>query len=199
MILEKLEKLNGPKRISAAVLIVLVTVFICYYLITRGSVMKLREARAKHARIYSAYAGTENQRTDFLNLQRQLEEGKRQIKEQREECFSREQASQFFENITTLALTYNLQPISRITSESKKPVLDEKTEPEQQFLETQWAKVTFAGNYFDIVDFVSELTDRPQKVCITDLHVFLPPGETLNPTASFKVMLLIDSSRRKEK
>ena len=199
MIVEKLAKLNGPKRISAAVLTVLATACICYYVINRDSVIKLWAAKAKHSRIHSAYAGTENQRTDFLNLQRQLEEGKRQIKEQREECFSREQASQFFENINALALTYNLQPISRITSESKKQVVDEKTEPEQQFIETQWAKVTFTGNYFDIVDFVSELTDRTQKVCITDLHVFLPPGETLNPTASFKVMLLINSSMRKEK
>lgn len=199
MILEKFAKLNGPKRISAAVLTVLATACICYYVINRESVIKLWAAKAKHARIHSAYAGTENQRTDFLNLQRQLEEEKRQIKEQREECFSREQASQFFENINALALTYNLQPISRIISESKKQVVDEKTEPEQQFLETQSAKVAFAGNYFDIVDFVSELTDRTQKVCITDLHVLLPPGETLNPTASFKVMLLINSSRRKEK
>lgn len=199
MIVEKLAKLNGPKRISAAVLTVLATACICYYVINRDSVIKLWAAKAKHARIHSAYAGTENQRAVLQSLQRRLDDVKSEIREQREECFSREQCSQFFESINTLALTYNLQPISRITSESKKTVVDEKTEPEQQFLETQWAKVTFAGNYFDIVDFVSELTDRPQKVCITNLHILLPPGETLNPTASFKVMLLIDSSRRKEK
>lgn len=199
MITEKLAKLNEPKRISASVLTVLVTACVCYYVINRDSIIKLRTAKAKHISIHSAYAGTENQRAVLQSLQRRLDDVKSEIREQREECFSREQCSQFFESINTLAVAYNLQPISRITSESKREVVAEKTEPELQVLEKQWAKVAFTGNYLDIVDFIIELTDRPQKVCITELHILLAAGEKMNPTASFKVMLLVDSSRRKEK
>lgn len=199
MIIEKLAKLNEPKRISASVLTVLVTACVCYYVINRDSIIKLRAAKAKHISMHSSYAGTENQRAVLQSLQRRLDDVKSEIREQREECFSREQCSQFFESINTLAVAYNLQPVSRIISESKKEVVDEKTEPELQVIEKHWAKVAFTGNYLDIVDFIIELTDRPQMVCMTELHILLPAGETLNPTASFKVMLLIDSSRRKEK
>jgi len=103
---------------------------------------------------------------------------------------------QFFENINAMALVYNLKPISRVISEPKNlvddKVGDEKIKPQQQFIKTQSAKVTVSGNYFDIVDFLNELTDRPQKVCITDLHIALDAGEKFNPKASFKIILIVD-------
>ena len=178
MIIERLAKLDQPKRILAAVLTVLAVACICYYVITRDFVVRLWTTKAKYAGVQAAYAGTENQRAFFLNLQRQFEDRKKQIKDQERKCFSSEQALQFFENINTIALAYNLKPISRIISEPKRLSADKEAES-QQLLETQSAKITVAGNYSDIVNFVDELTDRPQKICITNLHIALPPGEKL--------------------
>jgi Tfp pilus assembly protein PilO len=199
MIIEKLAKLDEPKRILVAVLTVLTTACVYYLAITRYSLVELQAARAEYTSLQAEYADAENQQLRFLNLQKQFENGKRQLKEQQQWSFSSEQAVEFFENINAMALAYNLKPISRIISEPKKLVTEEKTEPEQQFLETRSAKIVVAGNYFDIVDFVKELTNRRQKVCITNLHIALPAGEKFNPKASFRVTLLIDSSERKEK
>ena len=199
MIIEELTKLDEPKRKAAAVLTVLVAACICYFAITRNSVTKLKAAKASYAGVQAAYIETENQQTDFLNLQKQLKEEEKQFQECQQQCFSNTQAVQFFENINAMALAYNLKPISRIISEpeelSDNKADDEKSKPKQQFLKTQSVKITVSGNYFDIVDFVNELTDRPQKVCITNLQIALPAGEKFNPKASFKVILIIDSSK----
>jgi len=198
MIIERLKKLDEPKRISVAVLTVLVAACVCYFAITRDSVVKLQAAKANYIGIQAAYASTEHQQAEFSNLQKQLEEKEKQLKESQQQCFNSAGAVQFFENINSMALAYNLKPISRIISEAKKlvddKVGDEKTKPKQQFLKTQSAKVVVSGNYFEIVDLVNELTDRPQKVCITNLHIALPAGEKFNPKASFKIILVIDSS-----
>ena len=191
MIIERFAKLDQTKRILAAVLVVLAIAYICYYVITRDFVLRLWATKAKYAGIQAAYAGTENQRTDFLDLQKRLEDREKQIKEQEWKYFTSEQALQFFENISAMALAHNLKPISSTISEPKKLVVDEKAEPQQQFLETQSAKITVAGRYSDIVNFVNELTDRPQKVYITNLHIALPPGEEFNPRASFSISVLI--------
>ncbi len=195
MIIDRLAKLDQRKRMLAAVLAVLAVAGICYYAIMGDSVVTvvtLQAIKAKYARIQDViYPSTKNQLIDFSNLQRQLEDRKKQIKDQERKCFSSEQALQFFENINTIALAYNLKPISRIISEPKRPFADKESESQQQFLETQSAKITVAGNYSDIVNFVDELTDRPQKICITNLHIALPPGEKLNPRASFSISVLI--------
>jgi len=202
MIIEELKKLDEPKRKIAAVLTVVVAACICYFVITRNSVTKLRAAKASYAGVQATYTETENQQADLLNLQKQLKEEEKRFQEYQHQSFSSTQAVQFFENINTTALAYNLKPISRIISEPKKlsvKASDEKSEPQQQFLKTQSAKVVVSGNYFAIVHFVNELTDRPQKVCITNLHITLPVGERFNPKASFKIILVIDSSENVEK
>lgn len=203
MIIEELIKLDESKRKTAAVLTVLVVACFCYFTITRDSVTKLKAANASYAGVQTAYASTGNQQTDFLNLQKQLGEKEKQFQEYQQQCFSSSQTVQFFENINAMALTYNLKPISRVISEPKNlgadEVNDKITKPKQQFLKTQSAKITVAGNYFDIVDFVNQLTGRPQKVCMTNLHITLPAGEKFNPKASFKITLVIDLSRDIEK
>lgn len=197
MIIEELRKLDEPKRKTAAVLTVVVATCICYFAITRNSVTKLRAAKASYAGVQATYIETENQQADLLNLQKQLKEEKKRFQEYQHQYFSSTQVVQFFENINIMALAYNLKPISRIISEPKKlsvKASDEKSELQRQFLKTQSAKVVVSGNYFDIVDFVNELTDNPQKVCITNLHITLPAGEKFNPKASFEIILVIDSS-----
>ena len=195
MIIEELIKLDEPKRKTAAVLAVLVVICICYFAITRDSVTKLKAANASYASVQTAHASTENQQTDFLNLQKQLGEKEKRLQEYQRQCFSISQAVQFFENINAIALTYNLKPISRVISEPKNlvddKVDDENAKPKQQFLKTQSVKVVVSGNYFDIVDFVNELTGRQQKVYITNLHIVLPPGKEVNPKASFSISVLI--------
>ena len=199
MIIEELTKLDEPKRKVAAVLTVLVVACICYFAITRDSVTKLKAAKASYAGVQAAYTETENQQAELLNLQKQLEEKEKQLQEYQQQYFGSKKALQFFENINAMALAYNLKPISRVISEPEKlgdnKADDEKSKPKQQFLKTQSAKVIVSGNYFDIVDFVNELTDRPQKVCITNLHITLPAGEKFNPKASFKITLAIDLSK----
>ncbi len=202
MIIEELTKLDEPKRKVAAVLTVLVVACICYFAITRDSVTKLKAAKASYAGVQATYIETENQQADLLNLQKQLKEEEKRFQEYQHQCFSGTQAVRFFENINTMALAYNLKPISRIISEPKKlsvKASDEESEPQQQFLKTQSARVVVSGNYFAIVDFVNELTDSPQKVCITNLHITLPAGEKFNPKASFEIILVIDSSEDVEK
>lgn len=198
MIIEKLAKLDKQKRILASVLAVLAVACICYYAITRGFVLKLWTSKAKYAGIQTTYAGTANYDADFHDLQRRLENMEQQLEEQRQKCFSSKQAFQFFENINTLALAHNLKPISRVISKPEKLVVSEETEPQQRFLKTQSVNITVAGNYFDIVEFVNELTNRSQRVCVTDLKIVLPPGEKFNPNASFDVALLIDMSEEVE-
>ena len=118
---------------------------------------------------------------------------------------------QFFENINTLALAYNLKPISRVISEPKN-IVDDKiddevdnevddanTLPKQQFLKTQSAKIVVSGNYFDIVDFVNEFTNCPQKICITNLHIALAASEKFDPKASFEIIFIKDQSEDMEK
>lgn len=199
MIIEELTKLDEPKRKVAAVLTVLVVACICYFAITRDSVTKLKAANANYTGIQTAYASTENQQAELLNLQKQLGEKEKRFQECQQQYFGSKQALQFFENINAMALAYNLKPISRAISEPKNLVDDkaddENAQPKQQFLKTQSAKITVAGNYFDIVDFVNQLTGRPQKVWITNLHITLPAGEKFNPKASFKITLVIDLSK----
>ncbi len=203
MIIEELTKLDEPKRKTAVVLTVVVAACICYFVITRNSVTRLKAAKASYAGVQAAYAETENQQADFPNLQKQLGEKEKQLQEYQQQYFGSKQAVQFFENINAMALAYNLKPISRVISEPKNLVddkaNDEEAGPKQQFLKKQSAKITVAGNYFDIVDFVNQLTGRPQKVCITNLHITLPAGEKFNPKASFKITLVIDLSKDIEK
>ena len=199
MIIEKLAKLDRPKRRLATILAVLVIAYMCYDSITRGFVVKLRASEAKHTDIQTTYDGTTKYNADFLSLQKQLEDMEQQLEEQRQMCFSKKQAFLFFENINTFALAQNLQLISRVISEPEWFVVSEEAEPQQQFLKTQSANITVAGNYFDIAGFLNELTDRPQRVRMTDLNIVLPPGAKFNPNASFDVAVLIYLSEEVEK
>ena len=199
MIMEKLTKLDKPKRISAAVLTVLAAACVCYFAITRNSITKLNAANANYADIEAAYTATENQQAELSNLQKQFEEKEKEFQEYQQHCFSSIQAVQFLENVNAMALAYNLKPMSRIISEPKELVADKEAKPQQQFLKTQSAKIAVCGNYFDIVDFMKELTNRPQKVCITNLRIALPAGEGANPKASFEIILIIDSLKDMKK
>ncbi len=96
MILEKLTKLHGPKRISATVVAALVVAGICYFAIARHSVVKLQAAKAKHSSVQALCDGAEDQRVDLLNLQKQLADSKKQLKEHQERWFSSEDATRFF-------------------------------------------------------------------------------------------------------
>ena len=192
MLIERLTKLDEPKRKTAAILALLIVACVCYFAITRGSIVKLKAAKANYVGIEAAYIATENQQAELSNLQKQFEEKEKKLQEYQQQCFSSNQAVQFFENINAMALAYNLKPISRIIFEPKGLVINKEAKSQQQFLKTQSAKIAVCGNYFDIVDFLNELTSRPQKVCITNLRIALPAGEEANPKASFEIILVID-------
>jgi Tfp pilus assembly protein PilO len=202
MIIEKFTKLNDSKRKTAAVSVVLVIVFICYFAITRNSLVKLRAAKANYTDVRAVYVNAEYQETEVSNLQKQLMEKQKTLKEYQLQSFNSTQAVQFFRSISPMALVYDLKPISNVITESYN-LSDNKKNPEmsetqRQFLKIQSARVTVSGNYFDIVDFMNELVDCTQIVCITNLRIALPAGENLNPQASFKVTILIDMSKGQE-
>lgn len=199
MILERLIKLSERKRISVAVLAILAAACVCYIAITRNSVVKLQTAKANYAGIRTAYAIAENQRAELSNFEEIFKEKEKQLQEFQQQYFSLAEAVQFFENINAMAIVYNLKPISRIISEPMEFLADKEAEPQQQFLKTQSAKVVVAGSYFDIIDFVNELVDRPQKVSITNLHITLPVGEEFYPKASLEISLVTDSSKDTKK
>jgi hypothetical protein len=128
-----------------------------------------------------------------------FEEKEEQFQEYQQQCFSVAEAVQFFEGINAVALTYNLKPISRIVSEPKRFVVGKETKPQQEFLNTQSAKIVVAGSYFDIIDFLSEIFVRRQKVSISNLRIALPPGEDFYPKASFEISLITDLSKDAKK
>ena len=60
-------------------------------------------------------------------------------------------------------------------------------------LYTQSARIVIKGSYSDIIEFLSTLSNRPQKVCLTDLNMSLSAGESYDPKASFSVTILVDN------
>lgn len=195
MIIERLTKLDKPKRISAAVLTVLTAACICYFVITRNSITRLNAANANYAGIEAAYTASGNLQAGLPNLQKQLEEKEKKLWYHQQHCFAGTEAVQFLENVNDTALAYNLKPISRIIFEPEKlgdMEINDGNAPPSQFLKTQSAKITVFGNYYDIVDFLNDLTGRPQQVCITNLQIALPAGQESNPKASFEIVLIID-------
>ncbi len=199
MIIEKLTELDDSKRILAAIFTVLIVGCICYYTIPGEFVIKLRACKAKYSSIETEYSRAQRYGTDSIKLQKKLEQTERQINEQRQTIFSNKQAFSFFENIDAFALAHNLRLISREISKPESLIVDEDAEQQQQFLKKQSANITVAGNYFDIVEFVNELTDRLQKVYITNFSIVLPEGAKFNPDASFDIALLTYLSEDVEK
>jgi len=202
MIIDRLAKLSRFQRTTALVLFVVLIVLVSYGLITRGSVTKLQAVKAAYAGIQSTNAGIENQLRNLSGLEKSLENIQKQFKEQKQRWFTREQAMQFFENINTMALAHNLKPISRIISKPKSLVDDnnDDAQPQHQLLKTQSASISVLGSYFDIVDFVNDLTltKQPQEVSITNMRIALAPGEKFHPRATFNVVLLVDLSEEVE-
>jgi len=198
MILDRLIKLDDRKRVSAAIVTVLVAACVCYFAITRNSVVNLQTAKANYTGIQTVYAIAKNQQAELPDLQKQFKEKENQIQDCQRQCFSGIEAMQLFENINTMALAHSLKPISRIISEPRKfddNEIDDGNAPRTQFLKTQSAKINIAGGYFNIIDFINKLIDRPQKVSITNLYITLPAGEGSDPKASFEIVLVIDSSK----
>ena len=199
MIVEELSKLDDSKRKVAAVLTVLAVAGLSYLIITRGSVVKLKTARTNYAELQAIYERTENQIANFSNLQKQLEEKQKQLQEYEQWYFSEAEAMRFFEYINSMVISHNLRPISRTISDptalGESKTKTEDSETERPVLKKQSANVAVTGNYFNIVHFLNELVDRPQKICLTNFRINLARGEKYHPRASFKITLLIDSSK----
>lgn len=196
--LEILAKLDERKRISAAVLATVVLVCICYFSITKRCIAKLDIAKAKHQGLLTEYSGTESELADYSKLQKLLEDGQKQLAEQKQKCFGKQQAFQFIENMNAMSQTYNLKPVSRVVFKPKK-IVQEESETEQQFLEILSAEITVAGHFFDIVDFVKDLTNRSEEVFVKNMSITLSPREEFIPRATFKVALLTDLTMEVEK
>ncbi len=193
MIAKLLVKLDGPKRRAVAVLVILAMICVCYYTIARNPWLKLRQSGAKLRNVQTTYASTMKELAGLSNLKKHLAEVEQQLNQERQQCFTVEQASGFFESINTIAIKHDLAPKSRVISRPRY-VAGQDAQARQQSLATQSTKISVVGNYFDIVDFIDELTDRPQKVYIADLNVSRTTRQNSRPRATFNVVVMTDSS-----
>jgi Tfp pilus assembly protein PilO len=191
--LEILAKLDEQKRTSVAVVAILMLVCICYFSITKRCIARLDTAKAKHQGLLTEYTGTESEIADYSKLQKLVEDGQKQLAKQKLKCFGKQQAFQFIENINAMSQTYNLKPISKVVSKPKK-IVQEDSDDEQQSLEILSAEITVTGDFFDIVDFTKDLTDRSEKVCIKNMSITLSPKEEFTPRVTFQVALLLTDS-----
>ncbi|MHC5060352.1 MAG: hypothetical protein ACYTFK_04615 [Planctomycetota bacterium] len=203
MITDKLAKLDKSQRIKVTAFAVIAIGWFSYSVITRSSAIKLDQAEAKHTDVQYEYANMENQLIGLSTFSKRIVELQNQLDEQKQKWFTRQQALNFFENVNAMALTRNLRPISRLISEPKTIFNDkenEEAESQDLLLRTQSAKIAVTGNYFDIVDFVGDLTlaERQQKVIIENIHIALAPGDNYYPRATFNVVLLVDLSQEDE-
>lgn len=199
MITEILVKLDKTKRRRVIILAVLVIGCVCYFAITRGSLAKLQQAKAKQIGLQFTHAGTQKQIINLTTLQKTLNRIKQQLDEQRQECFDGKQASKFFENINSMAISHSLKPISLMNFESAKLGRDKNAGMKQKFLAIQSASISVDGGYFDIINFLEELTNRPQKVSIKNLNISLVNKKASKPRATFNIVVLVNSSENNKK
>lgn len=192
MIAKLLTKLDGPKRRAVAVLMILAMICVCYYTITRNSLLKLRQSGAKLRNVQTTYASTMKELAGLSSLKKRLAEAEQQLGQERQQCFTVAQASGFFESINTIAIRHELAPKSRLISKPRY-VAGQDAQARQQSLATQSTKISVVGNYFDIVGFIDELTDRPQKVYIADLNITRTTRQGSGPKATFNVVVMTDS------
>ena len=193
MIARLLAKLDESNRRAVAVLVILAMICVCYYTIARSPWLKLRQSGEKLRNAQTTYASTMKGLADLSNLKKRLAEIEQQLDEERQQCFTVAQASEFFESINTIALRHDLAPKSRLISKPR-DVAGQDDQARQQSLVTQSTKISLVGNYFDIIGFIDELTDRPQKVCIADLRIRRTSRQGSKPTAIFNVIVMTDSS-----
>ncbi len=193
MIAKLLAKLDEPRRRAVAVLMILATICVCYYAIARSPWLKLRRSGAKLRNVRTTYASTMKELAGLSRLKKRLAEAEQQLDRERQQCFTVAQASGFFESINTIAVKHDLAPKSRLISKPKY-VAGQDDQARQQSLATQSTKISVVGNYFDIVSFIDELTDRPQKVYIADLNISRTSRQGVRPKATFNVIVMTYSS-----
>lgn len=193
MIAKLLVKLDEPKRRAVAVLVILAMICVCYYAIARNPWLKLRQSGAKLRNVQTTYASTMKELAGLSNLKKRLAEVEQQLNRERQQCFTVEQASGFFESINTIAIKHDLAPKSRVISKPRY-VAGQDAQARQQSFATQSTKISVVGNYFDIVGFIDELTGRPQKVYIADLNISRTSRQGSRPKATFNVVVMTDSS-----
>ncbi len=193
MIAKLLTKLDGPKRRAVAVLVILAMICVCYYTIARNPLLKLKRSGAKLRNVQTTYASTMKELAGLSNLKKRLAEAQLQLDQERQQCFTVAQASEFFENINAIALRHDLAPKSRVISKPRH-VAGQDAQTRQQSLATQSTKISVVGNYFDIVSFIDELTGHPQKVYIADLNITRTARQNSEPGATLNVIVVTDSS-----
>lgn len=193
MIAKLLAKLDEPGRRAVAVLMILATICVCYYAIARSPWLKLRRSGAKLRNVQTTYASTMKELAGLSRLKKRLAEAEQQLDRERQQCFTVAQASGFFESINTIAVRHDLAPKSRLISKPRY-VAGQDDQARQQSLATQSTKISVVGNYFDIVSFIDELTDRPQKVYIADLNISRTSRQGARPKATFNIVVMTDSS-----
>ncbi|RKY07614.1 MAG: hypothetical protein DRP66_06330 [Planctomycetota bacterium] len=193
MIAKLLAKLDGPGRRAVAVLVILAMICVCYYTIARSPLLKLRQSGEKLRNVRRTYAGAMKELAGLSKLKKRLAEAEQQLDQERQQCFTVAQASGFFESINTIALGHGLSPKSRLISKPRY-VAGQDDQARRRSLATQSTKISVVGNYFDIVGFIDELTDRPQKVYIADLHINRTSRQDARPKATFNVIVMTDSA-----
>ena len=205
----KIAKFDQSTKTISAALLVLTVALVCYVFITGPYFSKLRSAKAQCEDTRREYIEQEKLNNNLPKLELRLSELTGQFELLKNKCFARQQAEKFLERISEIAQTHNLQIISRRIAKPRMIVIEEnaesketKEQPGQKVdvnFEIHSAKVVVQGDFYDIVSFMKVLTDRSQKIDITDVRISLPPGEKFNPKAWFNVTVLAEIPAGDEK
>lgn len=187
--IEKLAQLDRKQRWQLTSALLVVTAGIGYLLITHGSVRQLLQANSEKEAMEQQRQGLDMIEAELQVAEKNLTQCQEEITHMQAQCCTEEQADAFLEQITSWAADFRLTPISRVVAPPI-PVSDSNSVA----LMGQTVDVVLQGHIQDLVEFLDMLLDRPQKICITNLRVALPPGEEYEPRASFRAQLVIDSS-----
>jgi|GEM_PF-6566212 len=118
-----------------------------------------------------------------------------------DKMFSQISARSFLESLSTLAQKSNLITITRKNMEPHTflvdPIIDKKHSEDAIKevpvpFEIHRAQVVVEGDYENIVHYIKTIVGRKEQVSITNMRIWLMPGEHHTPRAKFHINILVD-------
>ncbi len=151
---------------------------------------QLQEEYQQKSQLSQTLMGMEER---FNQTQQRWQQGQEQLANLEAGCCTDGQARMFFENLNTWAREANLQPISRSLS----PITS-LTHTQNSMIWTQSADMVLEGGFYDMMNYLNRLIDRPQTVVLNSLRISMPPGQEHYPRLSFRVVLIITPEQQEE-
>ncbi len=180
---------DHEKRWIVTGLVLIGIVGLCFLFVMRVSMHGFLTAQLEHAAVEEEQQGMALVKAELRVATKTLAKVEARRQRVQQSYNTEAQAELFFEQITVWASECRLTPISRVVNKPQ-PL----TDPNSVFLVRQSADVALQGHVHNLTRFFRKLMERPQKVCLTNLHIALLPGESYEPRASFQVALVVNPS-----